>query len=177
MFGQPVGGCQTQKHSSTGHKDANRTHAHPPFQVEFNRDQAANGVTAWHPCLTIDESCSPANVFARAHFAMGGPHGGGGPHGTPLRLGTRSRHGRRAPRGAPLHGGRQRQIRGSVPSHGARVLEVRIDLPPAEIRANRLPRRCTRACYHRSSAALHYWPPPVVGALITTQRVLASGLP
>jgi trehalose/maltose hydrolase-like predicted phosphorylase len=23
----------------------------------------------------------------------------------------------------------------------------------------------------------HYWPPPVVGALITTQRVLASGLP
>jgi hypothetical protein len=27
------------------------------------------------------------------------------------------------------------------------------------------------------SAALHYWPPPVVGALITTQRVLASGLP
>jgi hypothetical protein len=42
---------------------------------------------------------------------MGGPHGGGGPHGTPLRLGTRSRHGRRAPRGAPLHGGRQRQIR------------------------------------------------------------------
>ena len=26
-------------------------------------------------------------------------------------------------------------------------------------------------------AALHYWPPPVVGALITTQRVLASGLP
>jgi len=34
-------------------------------------------------------------------------------------------------RGAPLHGGRQRQIRGSVPSHGARVLEVRIHLPPA----------------------------------------------
>jgi hypothetical protein len=66
------------------------------------------------------------------HFAMGGPHGGGGPHGTPLRLGTRSRHGRRAPRGAPLHGGRQRQIRGSVPSHGARVLEVRIHLPPGE---------------------------------------------
>ena len=29
-------------------------------------------------------------------------------------------NGRRAPRGAPLHGGRQRQIRGSVPSHGAR---------------------------------------------------------
>jgi hypothetical protein len=26
-------------------------------------------------------------------------------------------------------------------------------------------------------AALHYWPPPAVGALITTQRVLASGLP
>jgi hypothetical protein len=45
------------------------------------------------------------------HFAMGGPHGGG-PHGTPLRLGTWSRHGRRAPRGAPLHGARQRQIRG-----------------------------------------------------------------
>src|ERR1700757_552155 len=67
---------------------------------------------------------------------MGGPHGGGGRHGTPLRLGTRSRHGRRAPRGAPLHGGRQRQIRGSVPSHGARVLEVRIHLPPAESRAN-----------------------------------------
>ena len=66
------------------------------------------------------------------HFAMGGPHGGGGPHGTPLRLGTRSRHGRRAPRGAPLHGGRQRQIRGSVPSHGARVLEVRIHLLPRE---------------------------------------------
>src|SRR5262244_2511881 len=63
---------------------------------------------------------------------MGGPHGGGGPHGTPLRLGTRSRHARRAPRGAPLHGGRQRQIRGSVPSRGARVLEVRIHLPPAE---------------------------------------------
>jgi len=66
------------------------------------------------------------------HFAIGVPHGGGGPHGTPLRLGTRSRHGRRAPRGAPLHGGRQRQIRGSVPSHGARVLEVRIHLPPAD---------------------------------------------
>src|SRR5215472_5798209 len=66
---------------------------------------------------------------------MGGP-GGGGPHGTPLRLGTRSRHGRRAPRGAPLHGGRQRQIRGSVPSRGARVLEVRIHLPPAESRTN-----------------------------------------
>jgi hypothetical protein len=49
----------------------------------------------------------------------------------PLRLGTRSRHGRWAPRGAPLHGGRQQQIRGSVPSHGARVLEVRIHLPPA----------------------------------------------
>src|SRR5262244_918974 len=63
---------------------------------------------------------------------MGGPHGGGGPHGTPLRLGTRSRHARRAPRGAPLHGGRQRQIRGSVPSRGARVLQVRIHLPPAE---------------------------------------------
>src|ERR1700753_4355379 len=62
---------------------------------------------------------------------LGGPHGGG-PRGTPLRLGTRSRHGRRAPRGAPLHGGRQQQIRGSVPSHGARVLEVRIHLPPAE---------------------------------------------
>src|SRR5215813_12630113 len=53
---------------------------------------------------------------------MGGTHGGG-PHGTPLRLGMRSRHGRRTPRGAPLHGGRQRQIGGSVPSHGARVLE------------------------------------------------------
>src|SRR5215472_10834025 len=39
---------------------------------------------------------------------LGGPHGGG-PRGTPLRLGTRSRHGRRAPRGAPLHGGRQQQ--------------------------------------------------------------------
>jgi hypothetical protein len=26
-------------------------------------------------------------------------------------------------------------------------------------------------------AAQRYWPPPVVGALITTQRVLASGLP
>jgi hypothetical protein len=64
-------------------------------------------------------------------FAMGGPHGGG-PHGTPLRLGTRSRYGTRAPRGAPLHGGRQRQIRDSVPSHGARVLEVRIHLPPAK---------------------------------------------
>ena len=67
---------------------------------------------------------------------MGGPHGGGEPHGTPLRLGTPCRHGRRAPRGAPLHGGRQRQIRGSVPSHGARVLEVRIHLPPAESHTN-----------------------------------------
>ena len=45
-------------------------------------------------------------------------------------------NGRRAPRGAPLHGGRQRQIRGSVPSHGARVLEVRIHLPPAKSHAN-----------------------------------------
>src|SRR5215469_15547698 len=35
-------------------------------------------------------------------------------------------------RAAPLHGGRQRQIRGPVPSYGARVLEVRIHLPPAE---------------------------------------------
>jgi hypothetical protein len=47
-------------------------------------------------------------------------------------FGTRSRHGRPAPRGEPLHDGRQRQIRGSVPSHPARVLEVRIHLPPAE---------------------------------------------
>jgi len=77
------------------------------------------------------------------HFAMGGPHGGGGPHGTPLRLGTRSRHGRRAPRGAPLHGGRQRQIRGSVPSHGARVPEVRIHLPPAGSQERTPHRRCT----------------------------------
>src|SRR5262249_37037171 len=61
---------------------------------------------------------------------LGGPHGGG-PHGTPLRLGTRSRHGRRAPRGARLHSGRQQPIPGSVPSLGARVLEVRIPLPPA----------------------------------------------
>ena len=28
----------------------------------------------------------------------------------------------------------------------------------------------------RGHAALYYWPPPVVGALMTTQRVLASGL-
>src|SRR6516164_7965041 len=62
---------------------------------------------------------------------LGGPHGGG-PRGAPLRLRTGSRHGRRAPRGAPLHGGRQQQIRGSVPSLGARVLEVRIHLPPAD---------------------------------------------
>ena len=76
------------------------------------------------------------------HFAMGAPHRGGGPHGSPLRLGTRSRHGRRAPRRAPLHGGRQRQIRGSVPLHGARVLEVRIHLPPAgsQVRTRRLRR-------------------------------------
>src|SRR6516162_4106166 len=66
---------------------------------------------------------------------LGGPHGGG-PRGAPLRLRTGSRHGRRAPRGAPLHGGRQQQIRGSVPSLGARVLEVRIHLPPAESQAN-----------------------------------------
>src|SRR5262249_24439835 len=50
-----------------------------------------------------------------------GPHGGGGPHGTPLRLGTRSSHWRRVPRGAPLHGGRQRQIRGSVPAWCSRT--------------------------------------------------------
>jgi hypothetical protein len=84
---------------------------------------------------------------------MGGPHGGaprdpiaGGLHGGGALHFARvdrmvaaglteprcaSERGRRAPRGAPLHGGRQRQIRGSVPSHGARVLEVRIHLPPA----------------------------------------------
>ena len=61
----------------------------------------------------------PVRERGASHFAMGGPHRRG-PHGTPLRLGTRSRHGRRAPRGAPLHDGRQRQIRGSVPSHSAR---------------------------------------------------------
>ena len=62
----------------------------------------------------------PPSTAAVRHFTAGGPLGGGGPHGIPLRLGTRSRHGRRAPRGEPLHGGRQRQIRGSVPSHRAR---------------------------------------------------------
>jgi len=30
---------------------------------------------------------------------------------------------------------------------------------------------------HEHMPGQHYWPPPVVGALITTQRVLASGLP
>ena len=35
-------------------------------------------------------------------------------------------------------------------------------------------RQAGRTAIH---AALHYWPPPLVGALITTQRVLASGLP
>src|SRR5215471_15085233 len=87
-----------------------------------------------------DNGCAIRQVCARFVGTLPGDgsadecqrcDGGGGPHGTPLRLGTRSNQGRRAPRGAPLHGGRQRQIRGSVPSHGARVLEVRIHLPPA----------------------------------------------
>src|SRR6516164_9367744 len=76
---------------------------------------------------------------------LGGPHGGG-PRGAPLRLRTGSRHGRRAPRGAPLHGGRQQQIRGSVPSLGARVLEVRIHLPPATS-------QCRTPVRNRSAAA------------------------
>src|SRR6516165_10587994 len=75
----------------------------------------------------------------------GGLHGGGAPHfamgGTASR--RRALTEPAAPRNAvspweagapraPLHAGRQRQIRGSVPSHGARVLEVRIHLPPAD---------------------------------------------
>ena len=67
-----------------------------------------------------------------SHFAMGGPHGGG-PHGTAAPRSAVSSWEAGA-RGAPLHVGRQRQIRGSVPSLGARVLEVRIHLPPAESR-------------------------------------------
>jgi len=67
-----------------------------------------------------------------SHFAMGGPHGGG-PHGTAAPRSAVSPWEAGA-RGAPLHVGRQRQIRGSVPSLGARVLEVRIHLPPAESR-------------------------------------------
>ena len=39
---------------------------------------------------------------------------------------------RRCGRGFRSSLGRQRQIRGSLPSHGARVLEVRVHLPPAE---------------------------------------------
>ena len=56
-----------------------------------------------------------------SHFAMGGPHGGG-PHGTAAPRSAVSPWEAGA-RGAPLHVGRQRQIRGSVPSLGARVLE------------------------------------------------------
>ena len=96
----------------------------------FARPDFANGRTAWRRASRPDGG-RPARRRSTA-FREGGPHGGGGPHGTPLRLGTPSRHGRRAPRGAPLHGGRQQQIRGSVPSHGARVPEVRIHLPPAK---------------------------------------------
>src|SRR5499427_4782011 len=94
--------------------------------------------------------------FRPAGFRKGGPHGGaprgpiaGGLHGgTAFRDGwtawrQRASRNPAAPRNAvspweagaraaPLHGGRQRQIRGSVPSYGARVLEVRIHLPPAE---------------------------------------------
>jgi hypothetical protein len=90
----------------------------------------------WEMPTSANKPCASADPGSSANAReLGGPHGGG-PHGTPLRLGTRSRHGRRAPRGAPLHGGRQQQIRGSVPSLGARVLEVRIHFPPAVSQAN-----------------------------------------
>ena len=60
------------------------------------------------------------------------PHRGGGPSRNPAApRNAVSPWEAGAPR-APLHAGRQRQIRGSVPSHGARVLEVRIHLPPAD---------------------------------------------
>src|SRR6516162_10908837 len=78
-----------------------------------------NGRTAWRRASR--PIAGGLHGSGAPHFAMGGPHGGGGPHGTPLRLGTRSRHGRRVPRGAPLHGGRQRQIRGSVPAWCSRT--------------------------------------------------------
>jgi hypothetical protein len=86
-------------------------------------------------------------VFARPDFAMGGLRGG-----TAFRDGwtawrRRASRNPAAPRNAVLPWeagaperrftvGRQRQIRGSVPSRGARVLEVRIHLPPAESRTN-----------------------------------------
>src|ERR1700745_601569 len=89
-----------------------------------------DGITLYREAPAAVNSLKEKSERRSIAFPMGGPHRGG-PHGTPLRLVTRSRHGRRAPRGAPLHGGRQRQIRGSVPSHGARGLEVRIHLPPA----------------------------------------------
>src|SRR5262249_24439833 len=59
------------------------------------------------------------------------------------------------PRLPPLHGGRQRQIRGPVPSHGARVLEVRIHLPPAESRSElSVPERRTKPfCASREGGA------------------------
>ena len=37
-----------------------------PLESSFNCDRAANGVTARHRCLTIDESRSPANVLLGA---------------------------------------------------------------------------------------------------------------
>jgi hypothetical protein len=75
-----------------------------------------------------------------------------------------SERGRRAARGAPLNGGRQRQIRGSVPSHGARVLEVRIHLPPAGSRhppraLHRRPRRRAKPAGGRRSGRRKRRPP------------------
>src|SRR6516165_3160995 len=107
-----------------------------PFMAEvfamsrFRPAGFRNGRTAWRRA-SRPVSGRPARRRSTAFRDGWNRIAAAGPHGTPLRLGTRSRHGRRAPRGAPLHGGRQRQIRGSVPSHGARVLEVRIHLPPA----------------------------------------------
>ena len=117
---------------------------HQARRCRTGRDRCRRGARSppapspsWRPkrnrrCPLLPTNPVPRLTPGRAPTReLGGPHGGG-PHGTPLRLGTRSRHGRRAPRGAPLHGGRQQQIRGSVPSLGARVLEVRIHLPPAD---------------------------------------------
>ena len=109
------------------------------------------------PCASADPGRAPTRE-------PGGPHGGG-PHGTALHLGTRSRHGRRAPRGAPLHGGGQQQIRGSVPSFGARVLEVRIHLPPAQSQLRtskddrRQPETGNRDREERWAAAFSVWGP------------------
>jgi hypothetical protein len=88
-----------------------------------------NGRTAWRRASRPD-SGRPARRRSTA-FRDGWTAWRRRASRNPLRLGTRSRDWEAGAPRSVLHGGRPRQIRGSVPSQGARVLEVRSRPPPA----------------------------------------------